>query len=81
MAGAGIGMKDGLSPFLFLDLGHGYDFAAKDHTTLASTGLGFDYTIGANLAASLTGAVALAVRPPSCRLEFCTRRCQTWGWV
>jgi len=60
LARAGVGIKDGLSPFLFVDLGHGYDFAAKDHTTLASTGLGFDYTIGANLAASLTGAVALA---------------------
>lgn len=60
LARAGIGMKDGLSPFLFVDLGHGYDFAARDHATLASTGLGFDYTIGANLAASLTGAVALA---------------------
>lgn len=60
LAGAGIGIRDGLSPFLFVDLGHGYDFAARDHTTLASTGAGFDYSIGANLAASLTGAMALA---------------------
>lgn len=57
---AGMGVRDGLSPFLFVDLGHGYDFAVKDHTTLAATGVGFDYNIGANLAASLTGAVALA---------------------
>jgi hemolysin activation/secretion protein len=60
LAGAGLGIRDGLSPFLFADLGHGYDFAAKDHMTLASTGAGFDYSIGSNLAASLTGAIALA---------------------
>jgi hypothetical protein len=32
---------------------------SKDHTTLASTGIGLDYTIGDNLSASFTGAVAL----------------------
>jgi hemolysin activation/secretion protein len=54
------GLTDSLSPFAFVDLGHGYDFGAHDHTTLASTGLGLDYAIGTNLTASLAGAVALA---------------------
>lgn len=59
LANSGAGLADSLSPFAFIDLSHGYDFAAKDHTTLASTGVGLDYTIGRNLTASLTGAVAL----------------------
>lgn len=53
------GRADNLSPFVFLDLGHGYDFAARQHPTLASTGLGFDYGVADNLAVSLTGALAL----------------------
>jgi len=59
LAESGMGLSDKLSPFAFLDLGHGYDFAAKNHTTLVSTGIGVDYTIGDNLSASFTGAVAL----------------------
>lgn len=59
LANSGAGLADSLSPFAFLDLGHGYDFAAKDHTTLASTGIGLDYTVLDNLTASLSGAVAL----------------------
>jgi hemolysin activation/secretion protein len=60
LAKSGTGLSDSLSPFAFIDLGHGYDFGAHDHTTLASTGLGLDYAIGSNLTASLAGAVALA---------------------
>lgn len=60
LAISGMGLADSASPFVFVDLGHGYDFAARDHATIASTGLGLDYAIGANLSASLTGAVALA---------------------
>ncbi|MBX3582837.1 MAG: ShlB/FhaC/HecB family hemolysin secretion/activation protein [Rhizobiaceae bacterium] len=51
--------QDVLSPFAFVDIAHGYDFALHEHSTLASTGLGVDYEIGSNLAANLTGAVAL----------------------
>jgi len=57
---ANSGYADSASPFVFVDLGHGYDFAAKDHTTLAGTGVGLDYAIGDRLSASFTGAVALA---------------------
>ena len=56
---AGMGLADGASSFALLDLGHGYDFAARGHATLAGTGLGLDYAIGRNLSANVTGAVAL----------------------
>jgi hemolysin activation/secretion protein len=59
LANSGTGLSDSASPFAFVDLGHGYDFAARDHATLASTGIGLDYAIGRNLSASLTGAAAL----------------------
>jgi hemolysin activation/secretion protein len=59
LAGTLAGLSDSASPFVFVDFGHGYDFAAHDHTTLASTGIGLDYTIGRNLTANLAGAVAL----------------------
>lgn len=59
LANAGAGLSESASPFAFVDFGHGYDFAARDHTTLASTGIGLDYSIGRNLTASVTGAVAL----------------------
>jgi hypothetical protein len=62
---SGMGLADSASPFVFVDLGHGYDFAAKDHTTIASTGLGLDYAIGTNLSASLTGTVALMDSDPT----------------
>lgn len=53
------GLPDQLSPYAFLDLAQGYDFAAGDQTTLASTGLGLDYALGSNFNANFTGAVAL----------------------
>lgn len=59
LAKAGAGLSDSASPFAFVDFGHGYDFAARDHTTLASTGIGLDYAIGRYLSASMSGAVAL----------------------
>lgn len=59
LANLGAGLADSLSTFAFLDFGHGYDFAAKDHTTLASAGGGLDHTVLDNLTASLSGAVAL----------------------
>jgi len=59
LANAGTGLSDSLSPFVFADFGHGYDFAAHDHATLASTGLGLDYAVGHTLSASLTAAAAL----------------------
>lgn len=60
LANTGMGFADRLSPFVSVDVSHGYDFAAHDHTTLASTGLGLDYAIGTNVAVSLIGTVALA---------------------
>lgn len=59
LANAGAGFADSASPFAFVDLGHGYDFAAHDHSTLASTGLGLDYSIGYSLFAGLVVAAAL----------------------
>ena len=54
------GQTDTLSPFLFADLGHGYDFAAKDDVTVAGAGIGLDYDIATNFSANLIAAVALA---------------------
>lgn len=56
---AGMGLADGVSSFALVDFGHGYDFAAHDHLTLASTGFGLDYAIGRGFLANFTGAVAL----------------------
>ena len=54
-----MGLADGASPFALVDFGHGYDFAAHGHPTLASTGFGLDYAIGRSFLANFTGAVAL----------------------
>lgn len=55
----GMELADSASPFAFVDFGHGYDFAAHHHATLASSGFGLDYTIGRIVTANFTGAVAL----------------------
>lgn len=60
LANAASGLDDSLSPFAFLDLGHGYDFGSGDHVTLSSGGFGFDYQIGKFLSANFTAAVALS---------------------
>lgn len=57
---ANAGVRDTLSPFAFVDLGRGRDIAARIDTTLASTGLGFDYAIGPGFNAGVTAAVALS---------------------
>lgn len=56
---AGAGIEDALSPFAFLDLGYGRDIASATDATLASAGLGFDYSAGNSLDAGLTAALAL----------------------
>jgi len=56
---AKLGAPDTLSPFLFVDLGYGHDFAARANSTLASAGLGLDYAIATNLSANFTTATAL----------------------
>lgn len=53
------GIRDQLVPFGFFDFGYGYDFAAKQYSTVASAGFGIDYVAGASLSASFVGAVAL----------------------
>ncbi|HTM77889.1 MAG TPA: ShlB/FhaC/HecB family hemolysin secretion/activation protein [Devosia sp.] len=67
---AGAGLADSLSPFIFADLGTGYDFATAAQTTLASAGVGFDYAIGSNFTASAVGAVALRDAPQTRAGDF-----------
>lgn len=56
---ANAGLADTLSPFAFVDLGWGRDVATRKDSTLAGTGLGFDYAIGTNFTAGATAAMAL----------------------
>lgn len=56
---AQMGVKDVLSPFLFVDAGFGRDHATGAVPKLASAGAGFDYEIGETLSSSLVGAWAL----------------------
>ena len=53
-------VDDRLSPFAFIDIGHGYGFDSANSVTMASTGLGLDYAVADHVALNLTGAVALA---------------------
>lgn len=53
------GIPDQLSPFGFVDLGHGRDIASGASTSLAGAGLGVDYRFGNHAVANLTAATAL----------------------
>lgn len=53
------GWADRLSPFVFVDLGHGSDIDSRDHATAVSGGIGVDYQIGRTLFAGFAGAMAL----------------------
>ncbi|MGU3492568.1 ShlB/FhaC/HecB family hemolysin secretion/activation protein [Xanthobacteraceae bacterium A53D] len=61
------GASDQLSPYAFLDVGWGWSYGYRgpfwmvEHQehTLAGMGIGFDYTLGRNLTASLVAGVAL----------------------
>lgn len=53
------GPRDQLSSFIFLDTGYGRDRALKINSTLASAGVGVDYSSGPHLSAGLSSAWAL----------------------
>ncbi|MBA4789200.1 MAG: ShlB/FhaC/HecB family hemolysin secretion/activation protein [Rhizobiales bacterium] len=66
------GLSDALSPFVFLDVGYGYNFGLDSlaaalgpgpNTTLVGVGAGLDYTLGRNLQAGLAAGVALTDGP------------------
>ncbi|MCW2413486.1 MULTISPECIES: ShlB/FhaC/HecB family hemolysin secretion/activation protein [unclassified Sphingobium] len=54
-----IGKDDQLSPYLFTDVAHGRDLAARRNTTVASAGVGTDYRFGRHLSAGINSAWAL----------------------
>ncbi len=52
-------LRDQLSSFVFLDAGYGRDRALKTSSSLASAGIGADYSIGRHFSAGLNSAWAL----------------------
>ncbi|HVV93010.1 MAG TPA: ShlB/FhaC/HecB family hemolysin secretion/activation protein [Hyphomicrobiales bacterium] len=50
---------DSLSPYLFADLGYGQDLATHATVSLASAGIGFDYSVGTNVSAGVAAGCAL----------------------
>lgn len=60
LASSGLGVSDSFSGFVFGDLGYGVNLATGATTTIGSVGLGFDYTVGGHLNATVVAGYALA---------------------
>jgi hemolysin activation/secretion protein len=59
LATAGAGINDQLSPYLFVDMAYGRSIRPDHHEVLASLGIGFDYTLGTNINASVSAGYAM----------------------
>ena len=55
-----LGVNDALSAFVFGDFGYGVNLATGAATTIGSIGVGFDYTVGGHLSATLVAGYALS---------------------
>jgi len=62
LKGAG-GLNDQIAPYLFVDAGHGRDLQLKTSSSLASAGIGADYSLGKHISAGINSAWALKDGP------------------
>jgi len=63
-------LRDQLAPYVFLDAGRGRDLQLKTNTSLASAGIGADYSLGQHVNAGFNSAWALKDGPRTQRGDW-----------